>query len=466
MLRGSAESLLIFLLITLNLIFHGTVLAVIVCIPQFFIIIIYLLSSKNNDRTIYYHFLFTFSCLAIPYLQLLGVSGDDAALYNYSRLKVAGPISASQVLLVLIILKGIYLRNTIKITTDMKPIFYMLVYFLISSFVIGILGFMVDDYRVNNFITYFIYLFILVLYCICLLSVKNKRDIFRLFEKLIVLSPIASVAVYVFGFSAVYGNSAIPGMIEVAYFAPIILIKMCNERRVSLLGIISLLSSVFLLSTGAPGGKGLAVFLFIFLAAFFSFMRIRDVIYLVCFGMLFLLITPNISQSDVSDYSGLLLYKVESFYLLIESLFNFNLIKYLPLSPKIRIYEIILIWESGMKNVFYFLFGHGYGGYYIDELNLFSGMDLSTAFSNYERTADKYYSSHDFFTVIPFLHGAVGSLIYVLVSMKYFFQSSVSYLYISIVPLFLSFYFNNQFGSFGVLCILLASQHREFKNAK
>lgn len=446
-------------LTSFNLIFHESRLALLVSIPQIFYILYMLACNHKYEKLVFYHLLFTFTTLAIPYSQLTSPGDVNSGLYNYSRLKLLGPIAVSQCLLILILMRGIVNVARMRIEREQKPMLLMVIYFTASALLTSAIGFSIDEYSARHFLTYSVYIGILCLFSLLILLVKDKTKIVNLMYILLVVSPISAVIVYLFGFSTKYGNSEIPGMTEVSYFSAILIYKVVKDGKLSFVELLSIVCTFILAFTGATGGKGIVVILFILLIALLSKVTVKTFLLIGAFSILVALGNMFISLDDVKNLSDLFTYKMESLLLLIKFIFemDMSLIDSLPMSPRVRVIELYLIFEQNYKNLVSFLFGQGYGGWYEDAREMFFGIDLSSAFSLDEIRTNRFYSAHDFFTVIPFFHGLIGVVMFMFVTSYYFFKMNESYLYLAIIPFLLSIYFNNQFGSIAIVMILSIS---------
>ncbi|HAT8546876.1 TPA: hypothetical protein I7180_09360 [Vibrio vulnificus] len=450
--------IVLFLLISVNLALHETIYAVVVTLPQALFMLYLIATKKDYEKVLFFHFLFVFTTLAVPYSQLTTPGDSSGGLYNYSRLKIAGPLALSQLIMVLIFIYGLLKQGRIVFFKEQKPLIYVLFFFFVVGSVISLYGLAFDDYSIQKMVTYFVYISVLVLTIILVCLSNNYSDLVRLSYVLLVVSPIASVFVYLIGFSTVYGNSYIPGMIEVAYFSPILIYKQFRYKNWNLLELISILCCFILAATGATGGKGIIIISFIILATLLSQVSLKKIFLIITMPLLFFIMIRFISYDDMYAFNGLLLYKMESVWLLLKFIVNFDMdvINYIPMSPRVRVIEFFLIMQKNSQDIISFLFGQGYGGWYEDVYGYFSGMDLSSAFSESELNSGRYHSAHDFFAVLPFLHGLSGMMLMAYVVMYYLRKISNTYTYLSIFIFLLSIYFNNQYGSFSVFLILIS----------
>ncbi|WP_394494196.1 hypothetical protein [Shewanella sp. ENK2] len=399
-----------FLLTIVNLIFHESPLGLIISVPQIIFMCFLLVTNKEYDKILYFHIMFVFTTLAIPYSQLTNPGEGSMDMYNYSRLKLLGPLAFSQLLLVGLIGYGILKNGIVRVSPKSKPLSYLLIYFLLSGAVLSFYGLAFNEYSFIKMLTYFVYISVLVLTLVSVLMLKNTEKIYQLLYSLLLMAPIASVSVYLLGFSSSYGSSTVPGMTEVAYFSPILIYKMISERKISYLEVFSVLCCIYLASTGASGGKGIIVILAVIVLSLITKVTIKRITVLSMLVLGFLLMLLFVSYDELYEFNSLLLYKLESVWLLFNFIFSFNMdmLGILPMSPRVRVIELYLIFQENGKSIVYFLFGQGFGGWYQDTLGYFSGIDLSSAFSENEIRTGRFHSAHDFFAILPFFHGIFG----------------------------------------------------------
>ncbi|WP_264404133.1 hypothetical protein [Vibrio owensii] len=447
-----------FLLISANLALHETIYAVILTLPQAMFMLYLMAKQRDYEKILFFHFLFVFTTLAVPYSQLTSPGDSEGGLYNYSRLKLIGPLALSQLMMILVLMYGILKRGRITFLAEQKPLVYLLSFFFIVGTIFSLYGFAFDDYSFQKMLTYFVYISVLILTIVLVCMSKSYNELIRLSYVLLVVAPIASVFVYLIGFSTVYGSSSIPGMIEVAYFSPILIYKQIRYKNWNFLEIVSIICCFILAATGATGGKGIIIIAFTIMVSFLSQVSLKTLFIIMTIPILMFGMSQFVSYDDIHSFNGLLLYKLESVWLLLKFVFNFDMsiINIMPMSPRVRVIEFYLIMQKNSQDIVSFLFGQGYGGWYEDIYGYFSGMDLSSAFSESELNSGRYHSAHDFFAVLPLLHGFSGMLFMGLLVVYYLKRIKCKYTYLAVFPFLLSIYFNNQYGSFAVFLILIS----------
>ena len=136
-------------------------------------------------------------------------------------------------------------------------------------------------------------------------------------------------------------------------------------------------------------------------------------------------------------------------------------------SPYVRVASMLNIYSENLKNPIYFFVGRGYGGYFQDDLHLFTSLDLTAgAFSDEAVAKGKFPTAHSTFNVVPLLHGFGGFALVLLLVFQYFKrslkQSPLSL--VGVLWLFFMFYYNIQTAIVGVF--FLYSSEFEIKNSK
>ncbi|EKO3667339.1 hypothetical protein M3891_003116 [Vibrio metschnikovii] len=453
---------LCFVLIFLNLFFQDSVLGLIVSLPQLIFILVLFLQNKKASVLFYWHVLFTFTTLAIPFAQIINPGEVKYGLYHYSKLKLVGPISVSQIILIAILLKSGFESKVIRISSELKPIFYLLVYFFLSGFTIGLIGNLFDDYYINFTLSYSVYTLMLIMYMLIYFIVRDKAFDRRLSELVIILllvSPIVSFVLFMLDVRTLYGVIEIARATEFSYYSGILILLYSMFSKCRLLFFVSIASYFFLIVNGGMGGKGALIFILVLSFIMFRYLlSIGNFRNLLSMFMLLVIIVMGVLFFDydlVADNFKLALYKFESLFLLVKAVFEPQNIALLPNSPKVRVVEIILIYYDLIEHPFTFVFGNGYGGYFIERNSLMSTVDLSTGFSIEEVVSGKYSRPHDSFTVIPFMHGLFGVFVFCYTSFVYLRKIPNNPFYFAVIPfLLLSFYFNHQFGGVGLLLFI------------
>ena len=126
---------------------------------------------------------------------------------------------------------------------------------------------------------------------------------------------------------------------------------------------------------------------------------------------IFFLLIPTIILYITNQFGGsaIISSKMWQVKTLMEFIFLGEGLQLIANSPYIRITSLINVLYEGLSNPIILLFGNGYGGYFNDHFNYFSGIDLSKgAFSDIEIMSGDYYSGHDTIVTVPMLNGIIG----------------------------------------------------------
>ncbi len=463
------EILLYCLFVFLNLITHETKLALLVSIPQI-LFVIGLLILNRTEKAFFYHLIFTITCLAIPFSQITNPGESLYGLYNYSKLKIIGPLGYYHLVNFAIFL--IALKRKLKV--EKKSLFFSLIKVLFflgaTGIVFGIIGLLFFDYYLNHFVSYSVYILIILINAILLAKFHSEKFLNRIFRGIIavlIASPIASIILKLIGKTMLYGNTSIPILNEVAYYS-IFLIFAIYQFRNYVFPLIAVGISILLLIDGGMGGKGIiinALTVFVFLISAFmpyyrkNYKKRTNLVKAILFPCLLVFIVQIQSFFSNSE-NKLFIYKFESFILMFKAFKGLEYIDVIPASPRVRIISLINIFHDQIRNPIKLLFGSGYGAYFHDHYNLFEGMDLRSGFRKEEVLAGRYGRPHDTLVAVPLANGFFGLFLLLGVVYGYILRIKYNFLAFAVVPwLLLAFYFNSQFGVVGLI-MLYASQKR------
>jgi hypothetical protein len=158
--------------------------------------------------------------------------------------------------------------------------------------------------------------------------------------------------------------------------------------------------------------------------------------------------------SSLEEGGGLSSIKLHQFL----SLFSGNLSD-IDSSPYIRVVTFIDVVLTFGYNIFHWMFGMGYGGYFTDEtglLRITPTIDRD-AFSTTDIISGYFHSAHDTFCTVPLFNGFVGLFLLLKIVFLYIKRVKYNFLAMSAIPwLFLTFYFNPQLGLTGLMFLFAA----------
>jgi len=381
---------------------------------QFFIIILLLLLKKVKESFIY-HCIFMITSINF-HNDLKLIEEGHTIIYNYSKIKLYGNISFSYLIIILFFIYAIFINKDIKFINNkkLKKFIKMLVILFLTSFFIGLIGIIFDNYDLEYFIQSFLYFIHILIDLFLLMKLYDENDIKilkRLIYSLLIAAILVSIICTVIGFSGSYGGVIKLASLDIYGYTPILLLLL--NYRFSVLK--------FLFSKIAWKKKRA----FIILQVFF----------------ILLLIGKNKIMPKLED-SGLLKSKFQQFISLFSIYKNFSK---MPNSPKIRVIQLINIFLEYLKKPYMLIFGLGNGSYYLDPYNLFATVNISSgAYKQSEILTRKYIYTHDTFSTLFKQHGIYG--IYFLIKWLFYFFRKIKYEKLAIIPflwLVLVYGFNN-----------------------
>lgn len=461
------------ILIVLNGVLNLRVINLFVTLPAI-LVVLFFLSRKKTTEALFWHTIFFVTSysniLSEDFILFYGI--DSNTSYNYAHFSFHG-IRYSLVItyLILLVQHSRKKLSALAKQTAFYKLYRFLLYCVVTGFVLGSLGLMVLDYSFHNFLNYGYY----ALFCFGFAYSYLFEYETTLKDNLYAAVPyIISVAVlfgFIGSFFGLKANLIVIGSTSLgAYCFVLIPLLVFDKKNILYLIIIGLqLYSM----TASTSGKQIYSLIIMFAAAFIlSFMKraqnnlgkshlffVRLLFFLVILGY------PMLKQTAFSvaeeRESNSLEWKMEN----VETMSNFFMgqssMKSVSRSPYIRLAEISNIIYEDIQNPLYLLFGRGFGGYYRDELHLFTGIDLAKgAFSDDQIRSGKFSYGHDSFVTVPMLNGFIGFFLLIYVIVATCKQSPQNYLYLtSLMLLLLWFYFDILMGVIGVV-LLFAAEHR------
>lgn len=466
--------LLFILLIIGNSLTHEKIIGLFISLPQF-IFILLLLFTNRLRKAFFWHLIFTVTCLAIPFSQITNPDDVQFGLFNYSKLKLLGPIGVYHVILLVFFLKSIRIKVSLPRNSLFYSLYKVIIYLGASGILFGLFGLIFFNYYLDYFIlysSYIITLFITIFVLIRMPFQSFLKQNFKMILEVMIAAPLAAIIVFLLGFNAEYAGEKISIILEVVYYS-ITLIFAYYHLKSYWLPILSFLATGFLLMDGGMGGKGIifmALLLLLFLITAFRKLtanfnvKLRKRILLLCLVPIVLIATIKITTYFQSTDTGLFLNKIDSVLLLVnvfQGLDGFNLI---PESPRVRLIEIVSIFHELFGNPIYLLFGKGYGAYYSDYLNLFSGLGMKNAYKPIELATKKYAGVHDSFSSIPLANGMIGLVLIFRLVIKYTKKIKYNFMAFAAIPwLGFTFYYNVQFGIVAVLLLYSSEKYLNYK---
>lgn len=189
-----------------------------------------------------------------------------------------------------------------------------------------------------------------------------------------------------------------------------------HSRKKVILGLISALALFFNIFIIPPtSGRGWLFLMSCPILLLYLLWRKKSYITIaivVFFSITFLQIF-NLNHKDLSNLSKDKLYQAKMLASLLFSPKNFSKIyDFLPLSPKIRIEEVLNIFVDYYKNPQWAFFGKGFGGTIKDHRNSF-GSFIEDAFPDDQYANGRFAKMHSVFARILLPYGIFGSLMFI-----------------------------------------------------
>ena len=460
--RNFTRLYVLFVIISLvNIITIASPLTLVVTLPQYFVVIMTLIKGDVR-RSILFHF--SFVMLSLSSQGTLGMFDTEAfSLFNYGTIKLVGPIRACYVMNIIycIVLMGSSYK--INKTLLLYRFYNVILYLCGSAILIGIFGLLINSYySFDSFIDNSIYAFVLVTSLYIILKVANIEFIQTAYHLLlagIMAGIAASFLCYVSG-SVVSHYS----VYDIAYTSDVLMLALALVigipyiRQKFLLWLSLALYGILLGSS--LGGKGVFGVAFSVLSLtyliFFDKRTIkklngaekvlRPAVVLIIIGATIYTI-GHISTSD-----SMASYKIGAALSMIS-----GDLESMGRSPYIRVASLINIINDGTNNPLALLFGHGYGGYFQDNLGLFFGINLSDAWKDNVIATGRFTSGHDAMVTIPLYNGLLGVFLSLRISLLYIKRMGYNFLNSTIFFWFiLMFYFNTIYAMIGIFGLIAA----------
>lgn len=455
----SIQKTLFFSLIILgNLATIGSPLNLVISIPEF-AYVLYLLIKQRVDLALFYHLVFVITSVSAT--NAMGMSENPMTIYSYSRLRLIGPIGASYAITLIIFMLSLSKKTRFPRESLFFKLFRGLMTLAVFGFVIGFLGFLADDhYSLEGVLNYGVYIIIVLLIMYSLILNYSDRMIKLFYDNVIPLLSASiyasAIAYYVLHISTTYGGlDNIILKADLTYFAAILLLAFFVVKK-KLMVVLPIL--VFLLmSFNSSGGKEIAIFgiagVFFLISVFRNGSNIKKKSFFYYRAAALLLICVVVFGVLRSSTDSLFSMKMGEF----TSMFSSD-VSEVSASPYIRMATTLNIIQGYMQHPYLIPFGSGYGGYFVDHLNMFAGFDLEKGgFSHADVASGCFHTAHDTFAVVPLINGLIGLWIIINFSIKYIKRIKYNFCAFAAFPwLLLTFYFNVQLALTGVFLLFAA----------
>lgn len=455
-LKGNTKHLILLTSLTfLNLLLSDQqVLGRIFSFIQLFLVI-YLILRGKILQSLLLHVLFILTSVNISFPS--EASETIIESNNYSKIDVFG-------IPIIIFINTLFFLITLKNKKCHLPKFKKFsngfVGINLIALVLGIFGILFFEYSLHYFLVYLYYNTSLIL----LIEIFKKipfdtynSQLEKVVLTLLLSAPLGSLIFYLLGNTAAYGGLNIIPTNSVFLFTPLLLVV---KNNYNFLIKTIFYTSLFTVSIFSLGGKGV-IFLIIILTIFFYKIysqSIKKNFYKVLMSMVLFILIFSLSGFIKSSFLSnmLIFHKFNQFI----SIFNFSIENIIEVSssPRVRIAETLNILDSYIQNPIRGLFGFGYGGYFQDNLNLFSSIDLNNgAFDEDQISLGKFFRPHDSLPVVLLLYGSFGILFFIK-WIWYLFKKAINNMnYLGVLPwLALTFGFDLNIGILGILFFVLS----------
>lgn len=460
------------ILIVLNGFFNLKTINLIVTLPEI-LFVFYFLAKKKSKEALFWHTIFFITSYGNIFTEdfLLENNIESNLSFNYAMVNFHGLRLSLLITYIIILFQNSSKRISLAARhTIFFKLYKFFLYCLSSGIILGLIGLLLLDYAYSHFFSYGYYMFFCFGFAWAYLNeyeTSLKDDLYEMIPYIISIAVLFNFVCAIFGLKK---NLIVLGSSSIGSYAYILIpLLLFQRKKIPLLVVIGIQLYLTSLNTS---GKHLYSLIFLFIATFIlSFNKnISEKFGMISMSkvrLLFIIIMasyPILQQtmlSNAEENESNLEWKMKN----VESLTNFAMgqrnMTDVYNSPYIRLAEISNIVYEDIRNPVYLFLGRGFGGYYQDELHLFSGYDLSKgAFSADQIRTGKFSSGHDSFVTIPMLNGFIGFFMMISLIITMCRKSSQNYLYLtSLMFLLLWFYFDILMGVIGVM-LLYAAEHK------
>lgn len=442
----------LFVLELANIILMGSMMNLIVAIPEV-MIVLYVLYFKNDVQLA---FLLHLSFCLTGFDVTSALSED--IFYSYTKVKLVGPLTVSYIILGLIYLKASQKGIAKNVKQTLSYDYYSLskVLFLYAT-IVGLIGLVIFDYRLSDFLPRYLYLLIGIIMLSIFLRLYSPSFLKKCYLCvfcLIIASPIASfVSYYLLNISSHYSTFDAFIYNEVFWLAPVLLLALFYYKgQFKVLSFLSLLLYGMCIMAAGRGGQiitiGIAVVIASYLVYFSKEHKKGTIakIFKIALPISIIGAITYFSSLDVTENLATIKFNEMMSLLKAFSLFGGSGMDLSSISdsPYTRIAEVCNIVDNGLHNPLGLIFGKGYGGTFTDSTGMFEGIDLSDGGYPIEVIeSGRFGTPHSAVPNILLYHGVIGLVLIIRLTVKYVKKITYTPVVFAAVILFLlSFYFN------------------------
>lgn len=441
----------IFVLLELgNMFFMESALNLLITFPEVLLVLYWLIIKRDVKRALLFHVIFCLTGFDAT------AAESEMQLLSYPEAKLVGPLTLSYIILGLIWIYTLSIPISRQIKHTLIYKFRKVILIIMAYGVIaGIVGLMFFQYRVKDFVTPYIYIFIGFVFLDIIIKLYDKHFLEKCYSLsfyLIVASPIATfISFFILNIRTTY--SAYDALIsnEVFNFCPALLLFLlykenCNKPLL-FAGLAAYLACVLTAGRGAAFYDLAGCFAIIITLIYFKKGVVRPFyskILKIGIPLAVIAILSYVQIMEVGE--NLASIKISELFSMFEAMGTLSSgidISGISESPYVRIAEALNILDNGLHNIWGLLFGYGYGGYYTDSTHLFQAVPLTGAFPQEFLNSGRYGTAHSFLPTILLHNGVIGFIILSSLCIKYLKNIKYTPLTFAAFNLFWhSFYFN------------------------
>ena len=441
----------------------------IMSVPQYLLVFYYIF--KKDYRTAFLlHAVFVTACVSRGIFIEEGVSP-----FLYIKCRVYGPLTFNIIVLTTLWFAVQGKKISVYKNSMLLSVRKILLYLLISGSVIGLIGCLfIKYYNFHYWVEHFLFVSQILLFVDIFIHLYTERYS-QVFAKVVIClmaaAPVAAVVSFsLLGVHSYYGYDAMPLYNPIITLSPCLIIalfqlKNFNLKVISLIGLLFYVLHMMILSRGS---QYLDVFVALVLLAYLVYFKNNASFQLKGLKILlpvFIIVVIPLAISEVTSSSDVSFNKFEQFTSLFSILdFSNNALALnfadIGSSPYIRVSELANIIYEGMHNIFAFIFGNGYGGYYTDSLHFFDGIDLSRgAFSDESAASGHFYTAHSAIPSVLHYNGLIGLFYMLRIAFLYLHRVDKTFMVFAAFVLFVQSFYFDMYGCFSYFMALFAAEY-------
>lgn len=423
-----------------------------------FLFVLYYVINSNLQKAVFWHMIF----MITSYSPLSFSSTEVDMTYNYFALKLYGPITLSYLFSIIILLislkKSIIVFDRNNIFLRMRKYFYLLGG---GGVLLGVIGLVFQDYFVEKFVDFTVYITILLIHVELLLRNNKGLLLRKCFEACVPLL-IASVVGNLFNY---FANIQIAYGVEDTYLSSVIsqfvllLVLAVPVVKNKVIVILTIIVSVILTLYIGSSGKFFTNLVLVGLLYFLRLLSSKQIKHRAIYSVFTIIIIAAVSTTQI-EFEGLTSGKYHQFKSL-ENVYRGD-ISNIDRSPYIRVASIMNIYKENIENPIYFLIGRGYGGYFQDDLNILRMVNLGNGgFKDEYVMRNKFPTAHSTYATVPLLNG-FGGFVLIIILIVMYGKRCIKDNYLggmALLWLLNMFYFNILIGLVGVF-FLFSSEYK------